>query len=105
MPRVVQLGLAMALIAGAGFGQRPGFNPLGNPLPPRRPIPPAGGSARPPIAPQSPQRGMRSSGFYSLPYYPAAYYAGPYGDPAPPAPSVPIIQQFAPPAIAVVEPP
>jgi hypothetical protein len=46
---------------------------------------------------------MRSSGFYSLPYYPAAYYAGPYGDPAPPAPSVTIIQQFAPPATAVVE--
>ena len=95
----------MALMASAGFGQRPGGVPLGNPLPPLRPIPPLGGSARPPIVSQGPQRGMRSSGFYSLPYYPAAYYPGPYSDLAQPSPSVTIIQQFAPPPVAAVEPP
>jgi len=79
--------------------------PLGNPLPPLRPIPPAGGSPRPQFAPQAPQRGMRSSGFYSLPYYPASYYPGPYSESPPAAPSVTIIQQFAPPPVAVVEPP
>ena|SRR5690349_20945501 len=95
----------MALMASAGFGQRPGGVPLGNPLAPLRPIPPLGGSARPPIVSQGPQRGMRSSGFYSLPYYPAAYYPGPYSDLAQPSPSVTIIQQFAPPPVAAVEPP
>ena len=104
MRPIVVLGL-IALMASAGFGQRPGGVPLGNPLPPLRPIPPLGGSARPPIVPQGPQRGMRSSGFYSLPYYPAAYYPGPYSDFAPPAPSVTIIQQFAPPPVIAVEPP
>ena len=104
MRPIVVLGL-IALMASAGFGQRPGGVPLGNPLPPLRPIPSLGGSARPPIGPQGPQRGMRSSGFYSLPYYPAAYYPGPYGDPAPPAPSVTIIQQFAPPAVVAIAPP
>jgi len=52
-----------------------------------------------------PQRGMRSSGFYSLPYYPTSYYPGTYNDSPPPAPSVTIIQQFAPPAVVVAEPP
>ena len=107
MRPIVVLGL-IALMASAGFGQRPGGaplgNPLGNPLPPIRPIPPAGGSPRPQFAPQPHQRGMRSSGFYSLPYYPAAYYPGPYSDFAPPAPSVTIIQQFAPPPVIAVEP-
>src|SRR5678815_1286695 len=109
MPRVVQLGLAMALVTGAGFGQRPGGmppgNPLGNPLPPLGPIPSLAGSARPPIAPQGRQRGMRSAGFYPLPYYPTSYYPSPYADSPPPAPSVTIIQQFAQPAVIAVEPP
>jgi len=101
MRPVVFLGW-IALMASAGFGQRPGGMPLGNPLPPLRPIPPAGGSPRPPMAPQ---RGTRSSGFYSLPYYPTSYYPTPYSDSPPPAPSVTIIQQFAPPPVVVVEPP
>ena len=101
---MVQLGLVMAL-AGGAFGQGRNGMPLGNPLPPLRPIPPAGGSPRPPIAPQSPQRGVRSQGFYPLPYYPASYYPSPYSDFAPPAPSVTIIQQFAPPPAVAVEPP
>jgi hypothetical protein len=52
---------------------------------------------------------MRSAGFYPLPYaapyYPTSYYPSPYSDAAPSAPSVTIIQQFAPPAAVVVEPP
>ncbi|HSP69480.1 MAG TPA: hypothetical protein VLN48_17275 [Bryobacteraceae bacterium] len=110
MRPAVVLGL-ISLLAGDGFGQRPGM-PLGHPLPPVGPLPSLAGSARPPIAPQSPQRGMRSSGFYSLPYaapyaapyYPASYYPGPYGDSAPPAPGVTIIQQFAPPAAPALAP-
>jgi hypothetical protein len=105
MPRVVQLGLIIALAASVGFGQRPGGVPLGNPLPPLSPIPPFSGSPRPQFAPQRvPQRGARSAGFYSLPYYPIAAY----GAPAEPAPGgVTIIQQFAPPLpiVAAEEPP
>src|SRR5512132_43997 len=106
MRLAVVLGL-ISLLAGDGFGQRPGM-PLGNPLPPVGPIPSLAGSARPPIAPQSPHRGMRSSGFYSLPYvapyYPGSYYPGPYSHAAPPAPSVTIIQQFALPAAPAAAP-
>jgi hypothetical protein len=94
--------LAGVCFAQRGPGMRPNSMPLGNPLPPLRPIPPAGGSPRPPVAPQ---RGMRSNGFYSLPYFPASYYPGPYSDSAPPGPSVTIIQQFAPPPVVVEEVP
>ena len=104
MRPMLVLGL-ITLMAGAGFGQRPGLNALGNPLPPLRPIPPAGGSAKPLIAPQIPPRGIRSSGYFPLPYYPTSYYQSPYTDSPPAAPSVTIIQQFAPPAVVVVEPP
>lgn len=41
---------------------------------------------------------------YAAPYYPASYYPGPYGDSAPPAPGVTIIQQFAPPAAPALAP-
>src|SRR6476661_8923160 len=104
MPRVVQLGLLVALVASAGFGQRPGGMPLGNPLPPLSPIPPLGGSPRPKIAPQhAAQRGLRGPVLYSLPYYPAAAYSYP----AESAPGgVTIIQQFAaPPAPLAAEQP
>jgi hypothetical protein len=104
MPRVVQLGLMIALAAGAGFGQRPGGIPLGNPLPPVSPIPPFGGSARPQFSqPRAAQRGLRGPALYSLPYYPAAAYSYP----AESSPGgVTIIQQFAaPPAPAAAEQP
>jgi len=104
MRPMLVLGL-ITLMAGVGFGQRPGLNPLGNPLPPLRPIPPAGSSPRPPIAPQSPSRGMRSAGYFPLPYYPASYYQSPYSDSPPAAPSLTIIQQFAPPPVVTVEAP
>jgi len=104
MPRAAQLGLMLALAAGAGFGQRPGGVPLGRGLPPLGPIPPLSGSPRPQFAQQqrAAQRGLRSPVLYSLPYYPADY-----GAPDVPAgPGVTIIQQFgAPPAPAAAEQP
>ena len=107
MPRVVQLGLMLALAASAGFGQRPGGAPLGGPLPPVRPIPPFSnsfsGSSRPQFAPQrAAQRGLRGPVLYSLPYYPATYS---YPEELAPG-GVTIIQQFgAPPAPAADEQP
>jgi len=98
MPRRFQFGFMLALTAGVAFGQRPESLPLGNPLPPLRPLPPLGVSARPRFAPQ---RGMRSQGLYSLPYYPAAY-----SEPdVPTSGGLTIIQQFAPPPAAPVEEP
>lgn len=109
MPRAVQLGLMLALAAGAGFGQRPGGLPRGNGLPPIGPIPSLGGSPRPQFVQQqrAAQRGLRSPAFYSLPYYPDVYSAPVYGTPdAPVGPGVTIIQQFeAPPAPAAAEQP
>jgi len=104
MPRAVQLGLMLTLAAGAGFGQRPGGNPLGNGLPPLSPIPPFSGSPRPQFAQQqrAAQRGLRGPALYSLPYYPAAYST----QDVPIGPGVTIIQQFgAPPAPAAAEQP
>jgi len=104
MPRRFQLGFILALSAGVACGQRPESLPLGNPLPPLRPIPPLGVSARPQhFVPQLvPRRGLRSQGLYSLPYYPAAY-----SEPdVPMSGGLTIIQQFAPPpAVAAEEPP
>ena len=102
MPRAVQLGLILALAAGAGFGQRPGGVPLGNGLPPLSPIPPFGGSSRSQIAQQqrAAQRGLRAPALYSLPYYPAVYST----PDVPVGPGVTIIQQFGvPPAPAAAE--
>ena len=100
MPRAAQLGLMLALAAGAGFGQHRGGLmpanpvPLGNPLPPISPISPFGGSPRPQSAHQ---RGFRSPGYYPFPYYDdLGYYPATYSAPAEPAPGgVTIIQQFA----------
>src|SRR5579864_6533227 len=106
MARAAQLGLMLALAAGAGFGQRPGGVPLGNPLPPLSPIPPFSGSPRPQFAPpRTPQRGFRSPGYYPLPYYPVlGYYPATYSVPAEPPPGgVTIIQQFAAPGPASAE--
>ena len=99
MPRALQLGLVIALAAGAGSGQRPGTMPLGNPLPPLSPIPPFSGvSPRPQFAPRrAPEHGGRFPGYSPLLYYPATYSA-----PADAAPAgVTIIQQFVPPVPAV----
>ena len=52
---------------------------------------------------------MRSTGFYPLPYsapyYPTSYYPSSSTDYPPAAPSVTIVQQFAPPSVVVAEPP
>jgi hypothetical protein len=106
MPRVAQLGLMLALAAGAGFGQRPGGVPPGNPLPRLSPLPPFSGSPRPQFAPQRiPQRGFRSPGYYPFPFYSdLGYYPATYSFPAESAPGgVTIIQQFAPPGPASAE--
>jgi hypothetical protein len=95
----------MSLIAGECFAQRgPGMHinsmpPLGNPLPALSPIPPAGGSPRPPMVPS---RGPRPANFYPLPYSPVAYDPQSYYPPAVPPPSVTIIQQFAAPVAAAI---
>ncbi len=108
MFKAMQLGLTIALAAGAALGQRPGgmpmANPLGNPLPPLRPIPPLVTTPRPQFGPPGvPQRGFRAPGYFPLPYfYPDLPYSpATYSLPAEPGPPVTIIQQFgAPPAQA-----
>ena len=103
MRRMVVVGWLFGLAAGAALGQTRRL-PFENALPPLRPIPPLGESARPLQVPRRiPQRGVRSQGLYGLPYYPAAY-----SEPDVPASGgLTIIQQFAPPPAlaAAPEPP